>query len=438
MLAPTDAAVADVLSDAVESATTAGVVAGIGVAGRAPVFHAFGTAALGGGEPVHAGSRFAIGSLTKQFTAACVLLLSDRGKLSLDDPLVAYVPKARRLAPITVRQLLHHTSGLPKIGIRTGGDPFTGISLRARVDAIDLAACLAPGARYRYSNLNYWLLGEVIEVASGAPYANVLHDGVLRPLGMNDSSCDARDRTVGGHTGVRGALRRTRDWHPDWLGSAASVVASAPDVLRWNFGARSLLSPYAFATMFAPDPATAPARYACGWIVGEENGAPFVWHNGEIGGFHAANVLLPRSAAAICVLSNTDGIEGETADPLFLAQQIADRIAPAPDVDAGPRVRRDALELAERRFDAARFSARLRGAADRDVLDALEAEAFGPVLELRPIGREDAEHGERYRFNVRYRAHRRTLALVLDREGRIDEFTFGFLNIEYGPGARRR
>jgi D-alanyl-D-alanine carboxypeptidase len=432
-----DAAVAEVLADAVESGETAGAVAGIGIAGRAPAFHAFGVVAIDRDDPIHAESRLSIGSLTKQFTAACIVLLCDRGRLSLDDPLDAYVPEARRLAPISLGQLLHHTSGLPKINSQTGDDPFTAISIQDRLDAVDPASCLAPGARYRYSNVNYWLLGRIIEVASGTSYRSFLHDEILRPLSMNDSGCDIVCPTVSGHTGVPGALRRTRDWHPDWLGSAASLVSTAPDMLRWDFGLPSLLSPEANAAMFAPDPSTGVVGYAGGWIVSAQNGAPFVYHNGEIGGFQAANVLLPSASAAVCVLTNTDGLEGPTADPLFLAQHIADRVVPGTEVDTGPQVRGAALEVAERRFEPSRFSARLRGIADAAAVATLRSERLGPVLALRAFAAEPAERGERFYFNVRYPKHHRTLMMVIDADGLIDEFSFAFLNFEYGPLARR-
>lgn len=437
MRATIDSAVAEVLAEAVESGETAGAVAGIGVAGSAPSFYACGVAALDDGRPVHAESRFSIGSLTKQFTAACTLILLDRGRLSLDDRLDAYLPEARRLPPITIRQLIHHTSGLPKINSRTGDDPFVAVSARERLDAIDQASCRAPGERYNYSNVNYWLLGKVVEVASGTSFQSFLHDEVLRPLSMNDSGCDVARRSVGGHTGVPGALRRARDWHPGWLGPAAMLVSSAPDVLRWDFGLKSLLSAEAFAAMFAPDPATAVVRYACGWVVSEHNGAPFVWHNGEIGGFQAANVLLPSASAAVCVLTNTDGLQGETADPLFLAQRIAHYVAPAPEVETEPQVRSAALELAERRFESSRFSARLRRAADAEAVAALRSEGFGPVLALRAFAAEPVERGERFRFSVRYRKHHRTLTMVLGDDGLIDEFSFTVHNFEYGPLARR-
>ena len=438
MLAPIDSAVAEVLAGVVESGETVGAVAGVSLAGSAPSFYAKGLAALSASRPILGESRLSIGSLTKQFTAACIFMLRDRARLSLDDPIAAYVPEAQGLPGISLGHLLHHTSGLPKINSRTGGDPFMPVSLRERLDAIHPASRRPPGERYHYSNLNYWLLGRVIETVSGASFACFMDANVLRPLGMDDSACDTARRDVRGHTGVPGALRPAGDWHPDWLGSAAALVSSAPDVLRWNTGLESLLSPGAFAALFAPDPATATVRYAGGWIVSERNGAPFVWHNGEIGGFQAANVLLPAVSASVCVLTNTDGLAGETADPLFLAQSIADCVAPAPEVEVEPRVRDLALDLAERRFESSRFSARLRRTADAEAVAALRAERFGPVIELRAFAAEPAERGERFRFRVRYHRHHRTLTIAIDPDGLIDAFSFAVLNFEYGPLARRR
>ncbi|MBV8116665.1 MAG: beta-lactamase family protein, partial [Candidatus Eremiobacteraeota bacterium] len=200
-----DSALAEILSDVVRRGEAVGIVAGVATEGREPTFHAVGSPAIAGGEALHSDSRFAIGSLTKQFTAACVLLLRERGQLSFEDRLDDYVADLVHLQSISLGQLLHHTSGLPKIGVRTGADPYTASPLRTRIAGIDPRQCIAPGVKYRYSNWNYWLLGRVVEVVSGRSYADFLHEEIFRPLGMTDSSCDPRRRTVLGHTGEPGA-----------------------------------------------------------------------------------------------------------------------------------------------------------------------------------------------------------------------------------------
>lgn len=428
-----ESATADELCNAVARGETAGIVAGVAVGDEPPSIHACGVAAVGEDRPLESLSQFSVGSVTKQFTATCIFILADRARLSLDDSLETYVPEARRFQRTTISQLLHHTSGLPTVNSRTGEDPFLAVPASKRLLAIDPDAQVRPGERYRYSNLNYWLLGHVIERVAGVPFPQFLHDEVLRPLGMSSSGHDIGSGSVVGHTGPVGDLRRARRWNSEWLGAAAALVSNAPDVLRWDSGLKTLLSEQAFAAMFHPDPATAVVRYAGGWIVSEQNGVPFVWHNGEISGFQAANVLLPSASAAVCVMTNADGLGGATTDPLLVAQDIADHIIGVPEIDTGQDVHRVALELAERRFESNRFTSRLRSVADLGAVRALRDESFGPVRWLRAFAAEPSERGTRYRFNVRYEQHRRVLTFVLHAGGLVDDFSFNVLNREYGP-----
>ncbi|HXW76627.1 MAG TPA: serine hydrolase domain-containing protein, partial [Candidatus Eremiobacteraceae bacterium] len=134
---------------------------------------------------------YPIGSVTKQFTAACVMLLAQGGKLSTDDALSAYVAGLPWANRVTLRHLLDQESGIVdfRLGALDYTTPLTSADLLARLAPTDLL--FAPGSRYEYSNSNYYLLGLVVEKAAGTAYAQYLHDRILGPLDLTSTSYGA-------------------------------------------------------------------------------------------------------------------------------------------------------------------------------------------------------------------------------------------------------
>ena len=174
--------------------------------GRPLVARAYGLADREWEAPVTARTRFRIGSITKPFTSAAILMLAERGKLALDDPVCRYVsPCPAAWGPATIRHLLSHTSGIPDF---TRLEALRGGELREQTPA-ELASAVAghplafaPGTGWDYSNSGYLLLGMVIEKVSGRAYEDFLRDEIFVPAGM---TATARDRP-----GSPFALRRAR------------------------------------------------------------------------------------------------------------------------------------------------------------------------------------------------------------------------------------
>jgi CubicO group peptidase (beta-lactamase class C family) len=258
-------------------------------------------------------TKFRIGSLTKQFTAALVLLLQQDGKLRLEDPVSEYLPDApRSWGKITLTELLGHNSGIPEIQ----SDPsFRSWAMSPHTHAEKLAFFkdrplnFEPGSRNEYSNSNYLVLGAVIEKVTGADFATLLHNRILKPLGMNDSGVDkdglVLPKRAQGYNNNHGRLVPAASESMSVPWSAGSMYSTANDLLRWErglFGGK-VLSAASLNEM------TTPGRMSHGFGVGvtTEVGMKVVDHNGAIEGFVAHLAYVPEPRIAVIVLSNVFG-----------------------------------------------------------------------------------------------------------------------------------
>ena len=253
-------------------------------------------------------TKFRIASVTKQFTAAGILLLAERGKLSIDDPLGKFLVAAPEVwKPVTLRQLLSHTGGIPDFP----DDPdATKKTLPQRMaHAAGKPLEFAPGDRYKYSNTGYTLLGWIIEVASGQSYETFLRENIFQPLGMNDSGYDSHtavipQRAAGYVRGPKGLANAPyTDMH---LVFAAGAIYSTPaDLLRWTqglFGGK-VLSAASLKQMTTP----VKNNYAFGLQVGTSKGRKVISHNGSIDGFNSQLNYYPESQVTVVALANING-----------------------------------------------------------------------------------------------------------------------------------
>ncbi len=168
--------------------------------GRVVYTHAYGDARLDPRTPATPDMRYSIGSISKQFTAAAVLLLQEQGKLSLDDPVAKYVPGLARGNEVTIRQLLSHTSGYQDFWPQDYVMPMMlkpttpqAILDRWAGQALDFE----PGTRWQYSNTNYAIAGLIVQKVSGTPFFEFLRQRILAPLGLQSAlrlSQDAEPR----------------------------------------------------------------------------------------------------------------------------------------------------------------------------------------------------------------------------------------------------
>jgi CubicO group peptidase (beta-lactamase class C family) len=249
-------------------------------------------------------TRFNIASMTKQFTAASIFLLEDRGKLKTDDPVKKYLPDApSSWDKITIYNLLTHTSGI--------ADDFADddVGPPHKLTFHDKALEFQPGEQWSYSNLGYLVLGYVIEKVSGQTYADFVEQNIFKPLGMNDSGISTfatiiPHRATGYWPGANGIENAER---PNLkVGySAGSIYSTTGDLLRWEeglFGGK-LLSPASFhkmTTAFRND-------YACGLFSRRINGYLRIEHNGDNIGFNSDMAYYPEEGITVIVLANLNG-----------------------------------------------------------------------------------------------------------------------------------
>ena len=277
--------------------------------GRMLFEKSYGFANLKETVPISAQTRFRIGSLTKQFTAAAVLLLEDRGKLKTAELLKHYLPDAPAAwEKITVYHLLTHTSGIPDY-VDSG---FESIKAKA-ITPEQLIKIFrnrplefSPGMKESYSSSNYILLGYLIERITGQTYGEFLRANIFGPLGMNDSGVDNGETNVPqeatGYYVDNGSLTIADYVNMTSAYSAGSIYSTPQDLLRWEqglFGGK-LLSNAALKKMTTPF----LSGYACGLHVEEPGGRKIIYHSGRIDGFSGYLAYYPDDKLVIVALSN--------------------------------------------------------------------------------------------------------------------------------------
>ena len=294
--------------------------------------------------PVTSRTVFGIGSITKQFTAACVLMLVQEGKVKLDARVATYLPNAPHASEITVRELLDQTSGLhdylenkPLIVSIMGG---TDEVHRAPAYYVNLTRGMPlmfkPGSKFTYSNTNYVLAGMIVAKVSGETYEQFLFSHIMRPLGLRSMQFPAFYPPSGpdvsqGYNYVKGVYSLVPRYDMTWGGAAGELASSATDLITWDgafFGGRVLAPETVLIATTPPDgiplraskhPETNIAQgYAMGWVAGQDEGRDIIWHNGGIVGARSMNATFPGDGLEVVVLTNMTA-----ADPDVIAIRIA-------------------------------------------------------------------------------------------------------------------
>ena len=266
-------------------------------------------------------TRFRVGSLSKQFTAAAILLLQQDGKLKTSDLISRYEPNTPAAwSTITLRNLLTHTSGIPDVdfGDILKNSPHTMEQLMGQTREKPLE--FLPGTRMEYANINYMLLGRVIEQASGQPYCQFLQERIFRPLRLTETGCDwsslpASQRANGYRPSADGPVH-VGDNDLSSIAGAGNLYSSASDLIRWTealFGGKAL-SPSSIREMTTPF----MEGYGYGLQIGSQYGTVDIFHNGAVDGFFSFLDYIPSNKTTVVVLTNLVG-EGNHTTPGTLA-----------------------------------------------------------------------------------------------------------------------
>jgi CubicO group peptidase (beta-lactamase class C family) len=283
--------------------------------GQAIKTAAYGLANLELAVPVKPDTVFEIGSVTKQFTAAGILLLAQDGKLSVDDKLAAHL--ANIPGPwtnVTIRHLLTHTSGIKSY---TGLDGFQltkHLTQSQFIRAIGREPMeFAPGESWKYSNTGFSLLGYIIENASGQNYWDFMSERIFQPLGMNATTNRLPGLVIPNRASgyeQTNQVHINRDYDLTEVSSAGAIASTVGDLAKWNVAldGEMLLSAASKVQMWTPAKLNdgKATKYGFGWFVEAVDGHRNIGHGGSTSGFSATIQRFPDDKLAIIILTNTD------------------------------------------------------------------------------------------------------------------------------------
>ena len=262
--------------------------------------------------------RYSIGSISKQFTAAAILMLAEEGKLSLDDKLVRWFPDLTRANEVTIRELLSMTSGyqdfwpqdyvMPRML-----EPVTGQEILN--DWAKKPLDFDPGTKWQYSNTNYVIAGMLVERVAGMPLMQLLQQRVFGPLQMTtvfntDMAPLAANQPMRFLRYAAGPLREAPKEGRGWMFAAGELAMTAHDLALWDISMidQTILKPASYKELEKEVQLTSGVgtHYALGVNVGLSENRRVISHGGEVSGFTATNTVYPDDRAAVVVQVNLD------------------------------------------------------------------------------------------------------------------------------------
>jgi D-alanyl-D-alanine carboxypeptidase len=288
--------------------------------GKLVYTHAYGSAHLDPPVAATTDMRYSIGSISKQFTAAAILLLQEQGKLSLDDAVGKYIPALTRGNEITIRQILSHTSGYqdywPEDYVMT---PMLHPETAQQI--LDTWAKkpldFDPGTQWQYSNTNYVIAGAIVEKVSGQKLMDFLGEHIFHPLNMksvwnSDETKLTQTDATAYYRHALGPLRVAPKEGRGWMFAAGELAMTAHDLALWNESmiAQTVLKPESYRQMFTSVKLKdgKDTHYGLGVDVRDINGHREIEHSGEVSGFVSDNQVLVDDGVAISVLTNQDAV----------------------------------------------------------------------------------------------------------------------------------
>jgi CubicO group peptidase (beta-lactamase class C family) len=392
----------------VQKAIDAKNIPGAGVAivrgGKVVLTKGYGSADLESGTLANEKTAFQIASVTKQFTAAGIMLLVEDGKLKLDDTLGKYVSDVPpKWSTVTIRQLLNQISGIPNY---TAGGKLLSDKVYTKAEIIglvkDVPMSFEPRTKWEYSNTNYFLLGMVIEKVSGKSYPDFMRDRVFKPLGMestviNTSGLKIKNAGVGYN--FSGGNWQKTGADPSQPFAAGAIVSTAEDMAKWAIavGQGKLLSKASWDEILMSGKLAdgKQTNYGFGWNIGKMGEVEYIAHSGGIQGFGAYHVRFPADDLSVVVLTNTAGTSTKIANDiaaLYLPKVAAALAAQA----AAQKAERNAAAIADADPETTTilrgvFEGMLRGEGDPALFSAEFQKIMFPerIKQLKgPLGNE--------------------------------------------------
>ena len=316
-----EAKAAELAANEIADGPAAGMSILVARKGKVLMAKGYGYADLENKVPATEHTVYRLGSLSKQFTATATMQLVDQGLVRLDDSIRKYLPEYPPAGqPITVRHLLNHTSGL--VNYTSIGEYWKHVN-----DDVPHSAVLdwftgrelisEPGATYSYCNTGYFLLGMIVERASGERFQDYVRENIFDPLKLKETNFYLRDERLKneahGYTRSDGKLVPARTLNPELIFSVGALASSVRDIYTFNRALRdgTLVTPESYAIM------TSPAwlndgeftKYGMGFHVDDWGGHRALRHGGLVYGFKSCFYYYPEEDLTIIVMMNTESSE---------------------------------------------------------------------------------------------------------------------------------
>ncbi|MGA2806668.1 MAG: serine hydrolase domain-containing protein [Terracidiphilus sp.] len=376
--------------------------------------------------------RYSIGSISKQFTAAAILMLREEGRLSLDDAVGKYVPGLTRGDEVTIRQILSHTSGYqdywPEDYVMT--PMLKPESAQQILDTWGKKPLdFEPGTQWQYSNTNFVIAGRIVEKITGAPLMDLLTKHIFQPLGMksvwnsDEAKLTQADATAY-YRHALGLLRVAPKEGRGWMFAAGELAMTAHDLALWDESliAGTILKPESYQQMFTEVKLKdgKGTHYGLGVGVTSRDGHRSIEHSGEVSGFVSDNEVLVDDGVAVAVLTNQDAVGAAST----IARLAAPAVAGFPPTEP----EKQAIDL---------FHGLQAGRIDRTLLapnlsDYFTAEALADFqASLAPLGEPltfhqattDLRGGMTFRaFDIVYPGKRLRLTTYTYPDGKLEQY----------------
>ncbi len=397
--------------------------------------------------PANENTAYQIASVTKQFTAAGIMLLVEEGKIKLDDALGKYVGEVpEKWRGVTVRQLLNQVSGIPNY---TAGGKLVSEKTYTKAEILGLVTDLAPefepGAKWQYSNTNYFLLGMIIEKVSGKSYPDFMRERIFKPLGMNATRVNTSGLKI--ENAALGFKLENANWQksvpddPSQPFAAGAIVSTAADMAKWALALSEdkLLKKSSWDEVWTPGKFSdgKATDYGFGWQIRKIGETNYLGHSGGISGFSSYIARFPDDNLSVVVLINTS--DGRTTQSLtfdiaalFLpkvaavvaAQNAAKTAAPIEDTDpATTKFLRATFEkMITGDVDQNLFSPELQKILFPNAINQLKPflSSQGPIKAFDLMTAETNASVKRRIYRVTFESNTKiSLTFTIDAEGKI-------------------
>ena len=401
--------------------------------GKLTYVHAYGVADVGSRKAATTAMHYSIGSISKQFTAAAVLLLAKDGKLSLDDKVGRWLPDITRAGDVTVRQLLSMTAGyqdywpqdyvMPSLMQPTSAQGILDGWARKPLD-------FQPGTKWQYSNTNYVIAGLIVERTAGTPLVDFLHRRIFEPLEMRSvvntdfAALPAGEPTRYQRFGL-GPVRLAPKEGKGWMFAAGELAMTATDLAKWDISVinQTVLKPTSHREMQKNVQLSngVASRYGLGVGVNIVNGRRVISHGGGVSGFTAQNSVYPDERAAIIVLTNLDATNAaekmvtKIADVLFTPAGSQDSLTEARDIFAG---------LQHGKIDRSRFTSNANAYfSDQALKDfAASLAPLGKPSDFSQVAEELRGGMTLHRYSARFPKKTLTVKTYITPDGKFEQY----------------